>query len=781
MTLRRVLSTVPLLFLGAASLPAAEWNQHRGPTLDGRVAAPELGQPFRFESIWKRDLGSGYSGIATAGDRLVTLYSDGASDQVVAVDAATGKVLWQVRLAETYAGHDGSADGPIATPTIDDGRVFALGPRGQLLALALEDGSLLWSKDLPKDFASQPPFYGYSTSPLVVGDLLVVQTGGEDGHSVSALRKETGEVVWSVGEDPIRHQSPIWLQVEDEEHLIAVGATEVRGLDSATGRVLWRHRHSEKPGYDPTFPQITPIRGDRLLLSFREEARLLKVEASEGGFEVSVLWTSTALKESFAIPVVHGDHLYGFSGLFLTCVALETGEKVWKSRPPGGQGLVLAGDQLLVVGAQGWLTAIAATPDGYQESFKVRALDQGTFTTPTYTEGKIFVRDLHRLAAFQVVGGNGTVEKAGSLVVPESLGRGDFAEALRKILASEDKEARVQALLASHESFPVIEDGQVHFLYHGPAETVSILGQMVEDVRVPEALTRLPGTHLFHRVYPAPNEGRWQYQLQVDFDDPQADPRNPHRALGAEKYSEVTLPGFVDPDHSKPVQGSPKGRLETLRLTSEAYGDLDVRVYLPASYDGQRPHPLLLMLNGEQWLDLGLPNTFDHLFGRVSRSAVVAFVPLDRWVGGSRGGPAGTLLRDEVLPRLEATYRLSERSGDRLLWMVQDKSAVGLDLVAEDPDRFPRLAMQSPSFYRETLPDLVAHRGKDLRFFVGWSRYEARCAERGFDEYQVALDLRDWIDELGFEQAGGELVAGPGFRTWRLQAEDILRFLLPLH
>ena len=164
-------------------------------------------------------------------------------DVVAAFELATGKELWRYELGEKYAGHTGSDDGPIGTPTVSDGIVYALGPRGQLVALALEDGTEKWRRELNEE-DSTVPFYGYTTSPLVMGKQLIIATGGE-GHAVTAFNRATGQPKWTKGDDTVSYQTPMLVELGGRQQLLTVTNQFLQGLDPVTGEILWQLQHTE--------------------------------------------------------------------------------------------------------------------------------------------------------------------------------------------------------------------------------------------------------------------------------------------------------------------------------------------------------------------------------------------------------------------------------------------------------------------------------------------------------------------------------------------------------
>jgi len=197
-----------LLLVSAASVQAGpangsaphEWPQLWGPAGDGRsLSAAGLGraETVQAREVWRRPIGSGFSGIAVVAGRAYTGLSDGTEDHATAVELSSGRELWRTSLGRTYRGHDGSKDGPIATPSVDEGRVFMVGAHGAVVALDAATGRMLWRHDLKTEYGAPAPHYGFGTSPLVAGDLLVVQAGGAKAHNVVAFDKKTGRLAWS--------------------------------------------------------------------------------------------------------------------------------------------------------------------------------------------------------------------------------------------------------------------------------------------------------------------------------------------------------------------------------------------------------------------------------------------------------------------------------------------------------------------------------------------------------------------------------------------------------
>ena len=412
----------------------------------------------------------------------------------------------------------------------------------------------------------------------------------------------------------------------------------------------------------------------------------------------------------------------------------------------------------------------------YRETAALEVSDHGGYTAPSFAAGRIYVRNRTEIASIAIRGSAGTERPQRADAWPTS---GAFAAWMRRIEGAADPGELVGAFLEEHTEFPIVEPGWVHFVYAGRADAVSIIGQMTDAERG-DPMTRVGRSDLFVRSYPSVVGGRWQYRIQVDLAEAQVDPRNPNRGSGGfGETSEVLLDGFADPDFVTD-EATETGTLEILEVDSSAYDEaVAVQVYLPPGFDRRERYPLIVMPNGEQWIGAGkIVEILDRLFELQASGAIVALVPIQGWVGGSWGGRAVRFLGEELPPAIEAAYPIASDARHRALWTVEDKAAPGMTLAVEKPELYGRFAFQSPKLYFPEPPDvasLVRHR---TAFRISWSRYEKREGESGTDERADARRLFEHVRDAGLPIEGGEFIAGPGYRTWRAEADAILSFLL---
>ena len=367
------------------------------------IASAQIGASAGELAVrWRAKLGSGYSGVAVAGARAVTMFADGPGDVLAAFDTDSGKEAWRVTIGERFVGLDGSFDGPISTPAIAGGSVFALGPLGHLLAVDLEAGRVLWRANLGELVQAARPHYGFASSPLVAGGVLVVQVGTGSGQAIAGFDLVSGARRWTAGQDTVQYQSPVLLKLGSREIVVAAGATRLTGLDPVTGRVLFDQPHEGVGEPISVFSGVPVGSGNgRVFLKTHPDASTMfrMTERPDGTIAVDVLWKAQVMRQTYVVPVYYDGHLYGMNGrTVLTCVDAATGEIKWRSREPGDGLLTLVGDRIVFVTKTHSLHVGAASPVGWSEQAHIQLTDDLVWTAPTIVGSSVFARSLGELA-----------------------------------------------------------------------------------------------------------------------------------------------------------------------------------------------------------------------------------------------------------------------------------------------------------------------------------------------------------------------------------------------
>jgi outer membrane protein assembly factor BamB len=380
---------------------AANWPQWRGPNRDGISKEtgllkqwPEAGPPLAWKAA---GAGRGYSSFSVANGKLYTMGLRGDREFVVAFDVTTGKEAWATAHGSAFRNDRG--DGPRGTPTVDGDRVYALGGNGDLSALDARTGKLIWSKNVLKEFGGSNITWGISESPLVVGNKLLVNAGGQ-GASIVALNKTDGSLIWKSQNDEAGYSSAIPLEVNGGTQVIFFTAERAVGLDIKDGRLLWDY---SKPS-NRTANAATPIaRGNRVFISsdYGTGGGVVEIKPDNKAQEI---WFNRDMKNHHSSSVLIGDYLYGFSSSILTGMKFDTGEIAWRDRSVGKGSLVYADGHLYCFSENGVVGLVEATPEGYKEKgrFRIQQDSLPTWTHPVIAGGRLYLRDQDTIYAFDV-------------------------------------------------------------------------------------------------------------------------------------------------------------------------------------------------------------------------------------------------------------------------------------------------------------------------------------------------------------------------------------------
>lgn len=381
---------------------AADWPQWRGPQHDG--ISRETGLLPKWPAsgpseLWRVALGGGFSAVSVVGDRAFTMYGSPEGEFAVAIDSGSGKILWKIRCGDLYKNSYG--DGPRATPSVDEGRVYTLSGKGSLLCLDASSGKQLWGFSLPEKFAGEPPEYGFSASPLVVGKMLVVVVGAGKGRSLAALDKTTGNVIWTSLDDKPGYSTPLAIEVDGLPQLVVLMGEALVSVSPQDGHEYWRHPWKTEQDANVAAPIFSH---DRLFIStgFGTGCGLFELSAKNGKAEAKLLWANKNMENYFGSSILIDGQLYGFKKTILTCIDFETGQTHWKQRG-FNQGCVLAADgKLIIYGERATLALAEVSSAHYREISKAKVLDDQTWTIPTLADGRLYVRNQKELVCLNV-------------------------------------------------------------------------------------------------------------------------------------------------------------------------------------------------------------------------------------------------------------------------------------------------------------------------------------------------------------------------------------------
>lgn len=383
----------------------------RGHDRSGHMAAAALSCDWERSpprQLWKQPVGSGWSSFAVVGDYCLTQEQRGKDEATVCYELRSGREVWshcdRVRFQEPTSG-----EGPRATPTIVDGRVYALGATGILNCLAGSTGKRLWSVNVLDDNRVANRIFGMTGSPLVIGSMVIVSSGGR-GTSLAAYDANAGEKIWSGGDADASYSSPQLAELCGLRQVLCFNAEGLFAHDLSDGKVLWSVPWVSNPAERNNICQPVVIPGpegsgaDWVLISsgYGRGSALLEVSRTGGQFLVRERWRSQFLKAKFSSVVVHGGHVYGLDNAILTCLELATGQRCWKGGHYGYGQLILVGSLLLVQLESGQVALVDASPKAFRECARFTALDGRTWNHPVVAERYLLVRNDRQAACYEL-------------------------------------------------------------------------------------------------------------------------------------------------------------------------------------------------------------------------------------------------------------------------------------------------------------------------------------------------------------------------------------------
>jgi outer membrane protein assembly factor BamB len=394
----------PTALASALAAPAAEtgadWPGFRGANRDGVVRGVRIATDWSASppvELWRQPVGPGWSSFAVHGDRLYTQEQRGQDEVVDCYNLTTGKPVWRHRDAARFVESNGGA-GPRGTPTLSNGRVYTFGATGILNALDARDGSVVWSRNAATDTQTKVPGWGFASSPLVIGDIVVVAAAG----NLAAYDLATGEPRWLGPKGGSGYSSPHRMTIGGVTQIVLMCALGAVSVSPADGKLLWQHPLPS----GARIVQPAQTADGNLLISDGEGSDMHRIAVAhgDGGWTVAERWTAEGLKPYFNDLVVHKGHAYGFDGSTLACIDVEDGARKWEGGNYGAGQLVLLPDQdvLLVVSEQGSLALVSATPDRFTELARFPAIKGKTWNHPVLAGDVLLVRNGEEMVAFRL-------------------------------------------------------------------------------------------------------------------------------------------------------------------------------------------------------------------------------------------------------------------------------------------------------------------------------------------------------------------------------------------
>lgn len=794
-----LLTNVPRLLLAQ---PANDWQGFRGN--DGRAnIAVDSGLKsgkFDLRVRWKRPVGSGYSGITISDGRCVTMAAGKDKDSLICFSSSSGDKLWETAVDENYAGQSGSFDGPVSTPTIAGDSVVALSAQGKLLAAKLDNGKIVWTRQLTEPpIAATKPMYGFSCSPIVVNDTVVAVCGGKDSF-VCGFDLETGKTRWSSENDNVQCQSPVLMKIAGRQMIVAAGMTKLFGLDPATGEKLFAYEHGGT-GARGAF-SIVPVQIDseRIFIAHDDRSSsIVRVEFKDKEFSATQTSTTRAIQNTFNVPVFHDGKLFGYNNRILTALDVETNRQLWKSRNPGDAFHIIVDGHLVLITKKGDLSIASTGTKKFKEIRAVKKLFEDlVWSLPSFSNNAIYVRSLGEIARVDIVPAAKPGEAA---VATEALPLSDnFTKFISKLNREPDEKSRkkiINQFVDNHPVTPVIEQGIAHFYYYDDAGDVAIASNIF-GARQERKMIRIDD--FFYYAVRLPADQRAEYSLFVDFQSTN-DPRNKNTSFESSIYvddmevkisyesgdltpinmSWFAMPNWKPPRYLKAIDtNSPKpisGSMQTIKVQ-----ELNVDVYLPPGYaDSELRYPVVY-IHGSEARTIGkIEFAFDALIqSKTVKPAILVFMPLETGDPTPENFP--TFVSQKLIPAVDNQLRTKSDRKHRTNYSAGFLAPMGMLTAARNSELFSATAVQSPFIFggpAEGAFTELKNVDNALTVYSEWGSFDMfnphenwdmrKIGKRVFDESQASKNLT---------VVGGKVSDTTGWHSWRNRFEEVFKTLL---
>lgn len=399
---RVILLLVFAAFLATQAL-AQDWTQWRGPNRDGATASftAPAAWPEKLNQRWKVEVGQGYATPLVVGDRIYMFSRQGENEVMSALDATSGKQLWQTGYPVTFTMQSAAArhgPGPKSTPVLANGKLYSIGMIGTITAWDAASGKQLWQKP---GTGVVPMYTSHAFSPLVDRGLVIFHTGGHMKGALTAFDANTGDVKWSWDGDGPGYGSPVVADIGGTRQIVTITQGKLVGVDAANGALLW-----ERPFVSPNFTNgVTPVLfGQTIIVSGNGGPTVaLNVAKKDNQWVTETAWENADVPLRFSNGVIVRDKFFSMgsrnSGQYFA-VDAKTGKTAWVSegRQGGNAAIVRAGNVVFVLEDDGELLVLQDSLTAFEPLRRYKVAETETWTQPVISGNRVFVKDVSSLA-----------------------------------------------------------------------------------------------------------------------------------------------------------------------------------------------------------------------------------------------------------------------------------------------------------------------------------------------------------------------------------------------
>ncbi|MEE2825321.1 MAG: PQQ-binding-like beta-propeller repeat protein [Planctomycetota bacterium] len=386
------------VFSAGNMVDARDWPQILGPTRNGIAVDEKLLESFPasgLKKVWTHTVGEGYSGPVVAGDRVIIFHRPQTGQVVECLSLASGKEIWRTDLPTKYRGGGIDPDrGPKAVPLIHEGKIYLYDTAGELYCLDLADGNLRWNRSTATDFRAPPGYFGFGSSPIVIGDTLIVNVGGNEAGIVG-FDLETGKTRWVATDQRASYSSPVAGTCNGQPCALVVTRLMFFGIDPTNGKILFEFPFGDRgPTVNGAMPVVVE---DHVFLTSSYGIGSRWLTPTVGAVKEG--WSDPNRFESqYSTPILHKGMLYGSCGRedrqngSYRCVEAATGKLAWvEDDVPVGHS-ILVGDKIVLIDHSGKLHILQATPQAFSRLYQAQLFENPSRAIPALARGKLLMR-----------------------------------------------------------------------------------------------------------------------------------------------------------------------------------------------------------------------------------------------------------------------------------------------------------------------------------------------------------------------------------------------------
>ena len=397
-----------LLILHPGTAHSGPWPRFLGPNQDSTAPNERLPAVWPSkgpEKVWQRRVGSGFSGPIVSQNRVILFQREGNSELIVSLDPKTGEEQWRFSYPTRYRDQFGFDNGPRATPTASDGRLYTYGAEGRLQCVDLVTGRPIWHVDAQKAYSAPNGFFGIACSPHVEGELVIVNVGNPQNAGIVAFDRLSGTFRWKTSRDEASYASPVGATIAGIRQVVFFDRAGLKAVQVPSGRI--RAQYPWRPQINASVNAASPlVRGNQVLLttSYNRGAIVLDLTQTKP----RKIWSNDeSISCHYGTPVLSGDSIYGFHGrqewgATLNCVDWNTGKVRWRTERVEIGTLILADRKLLILQETGELILAKADPSAYQELDRAQILPSGVRAYPALSDGVLYARSPKQMVAYRV-------------------------------------------------------------------------------------------------------------------------------------------------------------------------------------------------------------------------------------------------------------------------------------------------------------------------------------------------------------------------------------------